>query len=57
MVLVDFFVGISLVARWFSGEMVGGKMVWWQDGLVVIWFGGEMVWWQDGLVARWFGGN
>ena len=39
-------------------------MVWWQDGLVVIWFGGEMVWWQDGLVttedglvARWFGGK
>ena len=42
---------ISLVARWFSGDFVGGEMVWWR-----------FRWWRDGLeaislVERWSGGD
>ena len=26
-----------------GGDFVGGKIVWWRDGLVARWFGGETV--------------
>ena len=31
-----------VASRLLGGDSVGGKMVWWRDGLVARWFGGEM---------------
>ena len=36
-----------VASRLLGGDFVGGKMVWWRDGLVARWFGGKMVWWRD----------
>ena len=30
------------------GGWFGGRVVWWEGGLVGGWFGGRVVWWWDG---------
>ena len=46
---------------WWEGGLVGGwfggRVVWWEGGLVGGWFGGRVVWWEGGLVGGWFGGR